>query len=86
MINNQSFSLPGYDSVITPGHHNHRAHGGAAVLIHNDIPYKSLQLESKLQHTAVIATLPVIITICSLYIPGSQQIEKEDIDKLIADL
>ena len=86
MINNQSLSIPGYDSVMTPGHHNHRAHGGAAVLIHKDIPYKSLQFESKLQHVSVIATLPEIITISSLYIPGSQQIKKEDIEKLIANL
>ena len=65
---------------------DHRAHGGVAVLVRTDIPSSRLDLDTNLQAVAVKIQLHKSLTICSLYLPPNEQIDKVELDNLFAQL
>jgi len=84
---NGNFSLPGYTTYNKPGHFNRKAHGGSAIIIHSSIPHKQLQLQLfQLQAIAIIASLNSPIILCSMYIPPSHKIDKQELTSLIQQL
>lgn len=63
------------------------AHGGVAVLVHNSIPSVPLGLTTDLQAAAVTTELGrTRITICSLYIPPSDDFRAQTLQSLIDQL
>ena len=63
-----------------------RAHGGVAILVRVDIPSARLYLNTSLQAVAVKIRLHKSITICSLYLPPQEQINKSELDNLFHQL
>ena len=49
------------------GHHRHEWHGGAAILIHETIPVKEIQLNAPLQAVAAQIIIGILIKTVSLY-------------------
>ena len=64
----------------------HRANGGTSILVRNDIPQSQFPIKSKLQAVATQVTLHKTITICSIYIPPHEQINKTELKNLIKQL
>ena len=65
---------------------DHRAHGGVAVLVRNDVPSARIDLRTNLQAVAVKIKLHKSITICSLYLPPKEQIDRLELDNLFQQL
>ena len=63
-----------------------RAHGGVAVLVRSDIPSARIPLNTDLQVVAVKLQLHRSVTICSLYLPPNEQIEKRKLENLLNQL
>ena len=63
-----------------------RASGGATILIRNDIPQSEIKITTKLQAVAAQATLPKTTTICSLYLPPNETLNRVELDQLIHQL
>ena len=63
-----------------------RAIGGTSLLVRQGIPHSRISLTSDIQAVAVKISLHKCITVCSLYFPPSQDIDKEDLEDLIAQL
>ena len=65
---------------------NDKVSGGVAVNVNNIIPYRSVRLDSALQAVAVSVSLNKTITLCSVYLPPSLQIDTKKLDHLIDQL
>ena len=52
------FNLKNYCGLFKGGHTNHRAHGGVAIFIHENIPYQKLILNNPLQ--AITARINIV--------------------------
>ena len=65
---------------------DHRAHGGVAVLVREDVPSTRIDLRTTLQAVAVKIKLHKSLTICSLYLPPNEQIDRLELDNLFQQL
>ena len=65
---------------------DHRAHGGVAVLVRKDVPSTRIDLRTTLQAVAVKIKLHKSLTICSLYLPPNEQIDRLELDNLFQQL
>ena len=65
---------------------NDKASGGVAVIVNNSVPHRSVRLDSTLQAVAVSVSLNKTITLCSVYLPPSLQIDIQKLDHLIDQL
>ena len=63
-----------------------RAFGGVSVLIQNDIPHSKIIITTNIQAVAINATLHKAMNICSIYIPPSDDINKNELKKLTDQL
>ena len=70
-------------SILVPrqGHH-----GGTAVLIRSDVPFTQEQLQSNLQAVAATVFLGRFYTLCSLYLPSGDPINRPHLDALVHGL
>ena len=59
-----------------------RASGGVSVLIRNDIPYSKINI-TNIQVVAIKAAPYKAVNICSICIPPSDDIDKNELKKLI---
>ena len=64
----------------------HQAAGGVAIFIREDVYSEEYQLQTDLEAIAVRIPLPVMTTICSLYLPPGQTIEERKLQQLIRQL
>lgn len=62
-----------------------RVSGGVTILIKNDIPYSKINIINN-QAIAINVTLHKTMTIYSLYIPPNDDIDKNELKKLIDQL
>jgi len=58
-------------------------HGGSSILIRQGVLHSPVNLTTNLQAVAVRLTLHVAVTLCSLYIPPSQNLQQTDLDSLV---
>ena len=65
-----------YDYIHGTGQ---RASGGVSILIRKDIPQNKISINTHLQAITVSATLHKTVTICSLYIPPHDPINKNEL-------
>ena len=72
-----------FRSVPPPGNY---AHGGAAILIRKSLQHSPVQLNTRLQAVAVKAYTGKAVTICSLYLPPSENFSENDILNLLNQL
>ena len=63
-----------------------RAFGGVSVLIRKDIPHSKINITTNIQAVAIKATLHKAVNICSIYSPPSDDIDKNELKKLIDQL
>ena len=72
-----------FRSVPPPGNY---AHGGAAILIRKSLQHSPVQLNTRLQAVAVKAYTGKAVTICSLYLPPTEDFSENDILNLLNQL
>ncbi|KAG1713967.1 RNA-directed DNA polymerase from mobile element jockey [Nymphon striatum] len=60
--------------------------GGVCIIVNNQIPHSSVQLNSSLQAIAVRVSMHKVLTICSIYIPPSSPIIAADLQDLLRQL
>ena len=63
-----------------------KATGGASVVVKCNVPHSKIDLNTPLQAVAVRVTLHKTISICSLYIPPTDNIASSDLDNLLKQL
>ena len=63
-----------------------RASGGVSVLIWNDIPHRKINIATNIQAVAIKAALHKAVNIGSIYIPPSNDIDKNKLKNLIDQL
>ena len=63
-----------------------RAKGGASILVRQGVIHSQISLRTKLQAVAVQLSLFKTITVCSVYIPPSQNLLVQDLDDLLQQL
>ena len=80
-INIKNYQLFNY--VYDSGY---RASGGVSVLIRNDIPHSKVNIKTNIQAVAIKATLHKAVNICSIYIPPSDDIDGNEVKKLVDQL
>ena len=87
MLGNNPFNISCYSIYNTCGHYNRRPHGGTAILIHNSVPHKQIQLNNDcFQITVVKVALNVPLLIASIYISRSHNIAEPQIKSLLDEL
>ena len=62
------------------------ASGGVSILIRKDIPHSKINITTNIQAVAIKATLHKAVNICSIYIPPNDDIDKNELKKLIDQL
>ena len=65
---------------------NGKACGGVSILIRNDIPHDEVKLNTPLQAKAIEIAIHKKITICSIYIPPSTNLDPKMLDDLVQQL
>ena len=63
-----------------------RPGGGVSIFIKRTIPHSQIQLNTPLQATAVRVSLHRPITVCSIYLPPSTNIDNADLDAIVSQL
>ena len=63
-----------------------RASGGVSILIRNDIQCSKVNMKTNIQAIAIKATLHKAVNICSIYIPPNDDIDKNEVKKLVDQL
>ena len=85
-MRHMNFRIPCYNVIHKPGHFNRTQHGGVAIFIHTSVPFQELHIASNLQAIAARIGAPLDITICNLYIPGSQALSEANLTQVLAQL
>ena len=87
LANDFHFKLKGYHALAKQGTFNRRYHGGVIVYIPESCPYQEIAIQSIYQIVAAKVTIGhKTITVASLYIPGSVEIDKEELGRVINSL
>ena len=73
-------------NALTKSSDSDRATGGVAVLINNGHLSSEVNLNSPLQAVAATITTNRTITLCSIYLPPSEQVSEIDLTNLIDQL
>ena len=76
------FSIAGYTFVQKGGHFNQTSHEGETINIQNSVPFNETPLTTNIQ---AATTVHVNIdrqrlTVCSVYIPGSQDLREAELE------
>ena len=62
-------------------------HGGVAVAVHHGVPCSALPLQTQLQAVAVrVNLLQFFVTVCSVYLPPSDEVRSTDLENLLDQL
>jgi len=76
-------NLPNYNRYYKNRKHGDRASGGVVIYVQKSYPSINIPINSNLKVTATKITIKQQITICNLYLPNSQPINKHDITQII---
>lgn len=63
-----------------------RASGGVAICVHDKFSAREVELQTDLQAIAVTLYSPIEYTVCNLYLPPNQTVQKTDLERLIQQL
>ena len=87
MLTNDDFVIHGFNCIhLTSRDIGDRASGGVSVLVRDGIPYSECQLNTTLQEKAVALSTSETITICSLYLLPSENLNIVLLPRLIYQL
>lgn len=81
-----SCNIPGYDVARREGHTNYNAHGGVAIFIHNQTPFRKIPLKTDIQAVAIQAHLHRLVTICNIYSSRSHVLTLKSLQELVKQL
>ena len=81
-----NFKISGYDYIDQPLETEGIAQGGVGFLIHNDVVYHRIKLQTKFQAIAIHAFLHKRITVCNIYINPRDDFTQTDLEDLIKQL
>ena len=83
---NSNFKIPNFNCLRKDGHFNVRGHGGVALFIRENIPYKEITLSTTLTAIAAQITINSTFTICNIYLPPSRTIDRGLLQNLYQQL
>ena len=85
---NANVNVKGYENYYSHKATSTRGHGGTGILVNPKLPQGKIDIQSRLQATAVRVTLDKPISICSIYISEEdwRVISPDEIKKLIEDI
>ena len=83
---NNTINIKNHVSYNYIKHPVDRPCGGSSVIINNCIPHSEIKLNTNLQAAAISATHHKIITVCSIYIPPSDEIKESELNNLVEQL
>ena len=83
---NHDFSIKGFSGYHHINENNQIACGGTSIFVRNSLLHKRVQLNTKLQASAVRVTFQKPITICSLYLPPNLNPSLNTLKNLIQQL
>ena len=87
MLTNDNFVIRGFNCIHLTGRDiGGRACGGVLVWVRDGIPYSEFKLNTTLQAKAVAISTSKTITVCSLYLPPSENLNIVLLTGLIAQL
>lgn len=82
-----NFSIRGYKAFLNNlDVEEGNAHGGVGIWVKNDKPVHQISLNTNLQAVAVSLMIGKRVNICSLYLPPSENIPRQEIENLIKQL
>ena len=81
-----NINIRNYEMFIHTQDSGGRASGGVSVLIRNNIPHSKIDITTNIQAVAIKATLHKPVNIYSIYIPPSNDIDENELKKLIDQL
>ena len=78
LANKCKIKLKGYQRIVKQDRFNQMQHGGVALYIHESCPHKKIAVQSEYQVVAARVTIGkrTTITVASIYIPGSMEIDE----------
>ena len=84
LANDVMIKLSNYKVITKQGHFNRRYHGGVALFMHSVCPFNQVNINSDLQIIAArILVNSQLLTIASIYIPGSKVINPDSLTIII---
>jgi len=83
---NDPLTVKNFKIFNVSGPNVQRPSGGSAILVKKDIIHSHIVLDTQIQAIAVRITFHRVITLCSIYIPPSEVITTQELDKLVAQL
>ena len=87
MLSKQTnFNIKNYNGLYKEGHINRRAHGGVAIFIHDNIPFKEITINTPLQAIAARINIGIDVTIVSIYNSRSHEISENLLSTLFHQL
>ena len=81
-----SCSISGYNVVRREGHINNNSHGGVAIFIHSQTPFRRISLDTDIQAVAIQTHLHRLITICNVYSSRSHELTLNKLQNLTEQL
>eukprot|EP00745_Piridium_sociabile_P035474 TRINITY_DN619_c0_g1_i8.p1 TRINITY_DN619_c0_g1~~TRINITY_DN619_c0_g1_i8.p1 ORF type:complete len:361 (-),score=22.59 TRINITY_DN619_c0_g1_i8:3-1085(-) len=83
----KTLTFSGFNFLSIPAQPKHGGvTGGVALLLHKSLLYSPIHLETPLQAVAARVTLHKTVTICSVYLPPSLPVRRQDVSNLIEQL
>jgi len=79
-------SPPGYRALLSTPIPGQGHHGGTAIFVRSDVPSVPLQLHSPLQAVSVKFFLGRFYTLCSLYLPPGEPVDRYNLNALVRQL
>ena len=84
--NNDKVTIRGYSIYSKSCHSSERATGGVALLVSNNFPHSPIPLNTSFYAIAVQIHIRHIISVCSIYLPPNDALQKHDLNSLIKQL
>ena len=84
--NNNTINIKNHYSYNYNKQHTDRPCGGSSIIIYNNIPHSKITQSTNMQVVAISATLHKTITVCSVYIPPSEELKELEQNNLIEQL
>lgn len=81
---NSYYKLKNYTCFFKNENSGTNAHGGSCIYLNNMFDGEEIHITSQLQVVALKIKFPVSFIICSIYLPGSENLSKSDLDNLVS--
>ena len=87
MLSKQTIlKIKNYSGLFKEGHINRQSHGGIAIFIHDNIPFKEITVNTPLQALVDRTNIGIYVTIVSIYNSRNHEISENVLSTLVHQL